>query len=352
MSEAVEKNVEAALDEAERRGACCAPDDRLLREAMRARADAIVEPVRGLFFRAAAWERLEPPERALHLMRALAPTHPGWRFCGASAAVAYGLPVTWDLLANVFVAAPSGASYRSCPGIVRRHLADDAVQMVGGLPLVRFWRTVFDCLAGFETPDALAIADAALRAGSMSPRGLVEFLRAEFRGHRGVRRAARVATLADARAESGGESIARATMCALGFALPELQVWIEDPVEPGMWFRVDFLWLCADGSIIIGELDGRQKTTRPELMGGRDALRVMQDERLREAHLTALHPAIARFSYDDARDPARLGPLLARYDVPRDPDSWPTEAPAVITRSSRLDYAGERPRIVRAQARI
>ena len=149
---------------------------------------------------------------------------------------------------------------------------------------------MFDCLAGFETPDALAIADAALRAGGMSPRGLVEFLRAEFRGHRGVRRAARVATLADARAESGGESIARATMCALGFALPELQVWIEDPVEPGMWFRVDFLWLCADGSIIIGELDGRQKTTRPELMGGRDALRVMQDERLREAHLTALHP--------------------------------------------------------------
>ena len=65
-------------------------------------------------------------------MRALAPTHPGWRFCSASAAVAYGLPVTWDLLANVFVAAPSGASYRSCPGIVRRHLADDAVQMVGG----------------------------------------------------------------------------------------------------------------------------------------------------------------------------------------------------------------------------
>ena len=115
MSEAVEKNVGAALDEAERLGACYAPDDRLLREAMRARADVIVEPVRGLFFRAGAWARLEPPERALHLMRALAPTHPGWRFCSASAAVAYGLPVTWDLLANVFVAAPSGASYPLLP---------------------------------------------------------------------------------------------------------------------------------------------------------------------------------------------------------------------------------------------
>ena len=352
MSRAVDRNVATALDEAERRGACCAPDDRLLREAMRGRGGLVVEPNRGLFFRADAWERLEPPERTLHLMRALAQTHPAWRFCGASAAVAYGLPVTWDLLSSVFVATPSGASYRSCPGVVRRHLGDDSVQLHEGLPLVPFWHAVFECLATFEPPDALAIADAALRLGGMSPHGLVELLLREFRGRRGVRRAVGAAVLADARAESGGESIARAEMRDLGFALPELQVWIEDPVEPGKWFRVDFLWLTEDGRLVIGELDGRQKTERPELMGGRGALRVMQDERLRESHLTALHPAIVRFPYEVARDPMRLGPLLERYGVPRGADTWPTTAPEIVTRSSRLDYAAGRLRIVRATARI
>ena len=352
MSKSIDDSVAAMLDEAERARRCCTPSERGLREAMRHRRDQVVEPVRGLFFRRDSWERLKPPERTLHLMRALAPNHPNWRFCGASAAVAYGLPVTWDLLSDVHVAAPSGASRRSCPGIVRRHLEDDAVQEHDGLPLTPFWRTVFDCLAAFEAPDALAIADAALQASDMSPHGLTELLGKEFRGHRGVRRAIEVATLADARAESGGESIARAVMRQLGFALPELQVWIEDPVEPGKWFRVDFLWLTEDGRLIIGELDGRQKTERPELMGGRDALRVMQDERLRESHLTALRPAIIRFPYEVARNPNRLGPLLEHYGVPHGANTWPTAAPEIVTRSSRLDYAAGPLRVIRAQARI
>ena len=156
------------------------------------------------------------------------------------------------------------------------------------------------------------------------------------------------AALADGRAESGGESIARHTLHELGFVAPELQVWIEDPIEPGTWFRVDFLWLTEAGRLIIGELDGRQKTGRPELMRGRDALRVMQDERFRESHLTALRPVIIRFPYEVARDPGQLGPLLERYGVPRDSGSWPTEAPRTIVTSSRLDYGGEQLRIVRA----
>lgn len=224
MSKSIDDSVAAMLDEAERARRCCTPSERGLREAMRHRRDQVVEPVRGLFFRRDSWERLKPPERTLHLMRALAPNHPNWRFCGASAAVAYGLPVTWDLLSDVHVAAPSGASRRSCPGIVRRHLEDDAVQEHDGLPLTPFWRTVFDCLASFELPDALAIADAALRMSGVSARGLATHLGERYRGHRGVRGALRAAALADARAESGGESIARANMHLLGFAMPELQV--------------------------------------------------------------------------------------------------------------------------------
>ena len=346
MGAAIDSAVESALGEAERRGACCAPADRILCAAMRRRSDEVAEPVRGLFFRRDDWERLKPPERTMHLMRALASLHPGWRFCGASAAVAYGLPVTWTLLDQVHVAAPSGHGGRSGAGIVRHHLEDDLVQKHAGLRLTPFWRTVFDCLATFDLPDALAIADAALRLGRISALELAEHIRQTYRGHRGVRRALRAVTLADPRAESGGESIARATMFRLGFARPALQVWIEDPVEPGKWFRVDFLWLTDDGLLIIGELDGRQKTERPELMGGRDALRVLQDERLRESHLTALHPAIVRFPYEVARDPARLGPLLDSFGVPRDPDSWPTEPALRLLCGTELVCEGGRPQLV------
>ena len=37
---------------------------------------------------------------------------------------------------------------------------------------------------------------------------------------------------ADGRSENGGESIVRGIMIDLGFALPELQVEIEDPLCP------------------------------------------------------------------------------------------------------------------------
>lgn len=347
MSATTDKRIETLLDEAEKSGACCAPEDRATRAVMRRRPGKIVEPIRGLFFRADAWEHLEPPERMRHLMRALTQAHPTWRFQGASAAVAYGLPVTWSLLDSVSIAASPGSSHQATVGIHRHHISDETVQMHDGLPLVPFWRTVFDCLATFELPDALAVADAALQMGDVSARGLTSILNDSFSGHRGVKSARQAAILADARAESGGESIARATMFQLGFARPELQVWIEDPIEPGTWFRVDFLWLTEAGRLIIGELDGRQKTGRPELMRGRDALRVMQDERFRESHLTALRPMIIRFPYEVARDPGQLGPLLERYGVPRDSSSWPTEAPRTIVTSSRLDYGGEQLRIVR-----
>ena len=109
MSATTDERIETLLDAAEQSGACCAPDDRATRVAMRRRSDKIAEPIRGLFFRADAWEHLDPPEKMRHLMRALTLVHPTWRFQGASAAVAYGLPVTWSLLDNVSIAASPGS---------------------------------------------------------------------------------------------------------------------------------------------------------------------------------------------------------------------------------------------------
>lgn len=338
MVRKIEKNVASSLNAAEREKRCLTTPDRALRRALRRRGDKVLEPLRGVFVRRATWASLTPTDRTLWLMRAIGREHPTWRFCGASAAVAYGLPVTWGLLTHVFVDAPRAAGDRSEAGISWHHLRDEG-GTAASLRLTSLWRTVFDCLTTFPAADALAVVDRAARLSAASARQVVDYLRSAHRGTRGVREAVEVAALADGRAESGGESIARHTMHELGFVAPELQVWIEDPVEPGRWFRVDFLWMLPDGSIIIGELDGHQKTERPELMGGRSAVRVLQDERLRESHLTALRPAIVRFDYETARDPARLGPLLESYGVPRRTRETALP-PATRTVNAQLEHIG------------
>ena len=342
MTRTLETQLNESLDEAEALQSGYAPQGRRELRGLRRLGLTLVEPIHGTFVRRRIWKGLNPAERSLWLMRAVTKKHPRWRFCGASAAVAFGLPVTWGLLTHVFVATPPGTKGRSASGVSRHHFNDAEEAQVDGLRLTSLWRTVFDCLAEFPGPDGLAIADRALQMSRSSARSLVEYVRTVHRGRRGSRRALAVAALADGRAESGGESIARHVMHELGFAKPELQVWIEDPVEPGKWFRVDFLWLLPDGSIVIGELDGRQKSTRPELMGGRDAVRVLQDERLRESHLTALRPAIVRFDYQTARDPKRLETLLESFGVPRRRHDPAPPLETFVTRAELMNVDGWR----------
>lgn len=312
----LQRRVELGLGRAECEGSCYVPSDRPERLAVRRRAGEILEPVAGAFVRRDTWSGLAPTARALWIMRAVSRQHPTWRFCGTSAAVVYGLPIAWGLLARIQVATPPRASSRALPGVEHHVISGDDPEFVDRLPVTSFWRTVFDCLATLPGADALAVADRALSMNGMSARQLCDLLSTRFRGHPGVRRALDVARLSDGRSESPGESIARYTMHELGLAEPALQVWIEDPIEPGRWFRVDFLWMLPDKTIVIGEHDGRGKTSSPQLTGPGGSLRALQDERLRESHLTALHAAIARFSYDDARDPERLGAILRGFGVP------------------------------------
>ena len=315
MSTEVRQRINRQLDEAELAGSCLVPSAEKDRKALLDRGLELIQPIFGLFTRRAVWRSLTPPQRTLSLMRGIAQSHPSWNFCGTSAAVAHGLPVTWSLLTHVEVATHS--SGRSVPGIRMRRLSERHATMQNGLRLTTLWRTVFDCLVELNLPDALAIADAALRRTGMTASWLVDHLRRSYRGHRGLRRALEIAALADGRSESGGESIARATMHELGFATPQIQVWFEDPLEPGKWFRVDFAWLTNDGQLILAEMDGRAKSMLPEFTSGRDTARVLQDERLRESHLTALRPAIIRFNYDDVLDREKFERRLESYGVPR-----------------------------------
>ncbi|MFZ2756017.1 MAG: hypothetical protein WAY93_04025, partial [Atopobiaceae bacterium] len=132
----------------------------------------------------------------------------------------------------------------------------------------------------------------------------------------GIRQARRVASLADGRAENGGESIARATMVELGFALPELQAEFRDPVG-GNAYRVDFLWSLPGGQQVAGELDGREKYVNPSMTGGRTPVEVLTAERRRESRLTACGVKVLRFSLPEVLDHPYFARLLEAYGIPR-----------------------------------
>lgn len=139
---------------------------------------------------------------------------------------------------------------------------------------------------------------------------------------------------ADARSESGGESIARAAMIRQGFALPELQVALPQPLNPRRTYRVDFLWTRLDGSKVIGEFDGMQKYEDKALRGGRSSLRVLADEQHREAQLTLYGMPIVRFSYKDVANTGRFVELLNRYGIPRSDEAARAERRLAHSRSA------------------
>ena len=189
--------------------------------------------------------------------------------------------------------------------------------MADGLRVTSFWRTVFDCMATMEPRDALAIADSALRMSSSRPRHLLRHLRFARKATKGIKRAVEIARFADPLSESGGESIARATMLRLGFELPLLQVWMDDPMRPGHRFRVDFVWICPDGTLLFAEHDGMEKTKNQKMRGPQTPEAVRFRERLRESRLTIYGARVVRFSHEDVKDREGFRRLLDAFGAPR-----------------------------------
>lgn len=119
-----------------------------------------------------------------------------------------------------------------------------------------------------------------------------------------------------------------------GFALPELQVTLPQPLSPQRFFRVDFLWTRLDGSMVLGEFDGMQKYEDGALLGGRSSLRALADERHREAQLTLYGMPIVRFTYQDVTNASRFVELLDRYGVPRSEEDARIERRLTRSRSA------------------
>lgn len=316
MSERVDRELDELLCVAERRGTCLVPGEERHAVALRRRAPAVVSPARGMYARAQWWDGLEASGRAFALMRGLQELHPDWVFCGPSAALAHGADVSWPMLGRVHVAVSSHG--RRSTELVARHVTDVSDAVVrSGVRVTSLARTALDCLSAMDFREGMVVADRVAREGPRYLEWLREWMECQRGRRRGVGRALGTLAHADARAESGGESIARAVMIEQGFMLPALQVWVPDPLTPGSWFRVDFLWALADGRVIIGELDGAAKSGDPRMARGRSRDEVLLAERRREALLTAYDVSIVRFSYAEAAGVTELVRKLELYGVPR-----------------------------------
>jgi len=128
----------------------------------------------------------------------------------------------------------SGRWVRVFHGVYRSAHTDPTARLRVGAAAAR---TAIDLARTARRPDALAVLDAALRTGCVSPRSLDDQL---GRGPlRGIRAARELVALADGRAESPMESRSRLRCLDGGLPRPELQVEVR---SGDRCYRIDLGW--------------------------------------------------------------------------------------------------------------
>ena len=325
MSEKVERELQTLFAEAEARGACATPSEKRLQVACLRRTGetgSVVSPARGIFARRCWWAELDFSKQTLAIMRAVQRRHPDWIFCGPSAALALGCDVPYAWQRPLHVLRESGnASARTALVVHHSALLDNDARerpiWRSGLHVTPFPRTVLDSLRWMDFREGMVVADWALGVCRQGWKELAEYIRDHTGSLHGTEEALRTLAHATGLAESGGESIARAVMIEQGYMLPAEQVEVPDPLHPGRTFRVDFVWVRADGRVIVGECDGLRKLLDPEMTGGRSPRQVLLDQRKREGLITAYDVSILRFTYEEAAGVAELVRKLDLYGVPR-----------------------------------
>lgn len=238
--------------------------------------DGIGPTARHAFEVRAALERLRVPVAASHV----------------SAAVLHGLPA-WDLpLERVHLTRLAAGSVRRS---ARLHvhgtgLADDEVDLLDGCRVTTVARTLVDIARTAPFEPAVAVTDAALRAGLVAPASLAH-ARQRARHRAGATAAGRVMAFADGRAESVGESRSRVALRRHGLPRPELQWEVRGGGR--RIGRVDFGWPDLR---TVGEFDGRTKYS------GSDAADVLWAEKRREDALRSSGLRVVRWTWADLYD--------------------------------------------------
>lgn len=238
-------------------------------------------------------QHADPQRRHALALLAEQKVNPGLVACSTSAAVVLGLPTPSGPPAEPVLTAArkrSNVSGRRSGRLTREALlpAGDVWSLRSGLRVTSPLRTVLDCAREWDRPWGLAIADAALRHGTVKPEEL-RAAAAERAGIPGGRRALWVAEHARRLAESPLESVVRALILLAGFPEPALQVWLNTRQGNA---RVDLL---DERHRLVIEADGRVKYQHPDDLWA---------EKRREDAIRELGYAVIRFTMPDAADPA------------------------------------------------
>lgn len=227
----------------------------------------------------------------------------------ASAALVWGLP-TLTVSPQSHVLQQSRPTGRGAPDVVGhcRELRAEHWVEHRGLRVTSLAQTTVDCAMALPPRAGLVVADAALHIG-VDLAHCIEILDAH-QHRRGVIRAREVLSLADAGAESPGETVLRFSALRLGLPVPETQIQV--PTTAGT-FWADLGWrewrlLC--------EYDGWAKYEA----NGSAAGAVLKEKRRQDA-IEEEGWRVLRFARDDLR-PADLLQRLRRFipaDIPLRP---------------------------------
>ncbi|MBM6402301.1 type IV toxin-antitoxin system AbiEi family antitoxin domain-containing protein [Phycicoccus sonneratiae] len=211
---------------------------------------------RGLYAVTDTWHATPPWDQHLGLVHAAHRAHPGYVTSHVSAARLHGLPLPGRRLpqAVLTVDDDSTTSGHEWLDLRRGELPGDERTTLADIDVTTIPRTVVDCARSLRLPEAVAIADAALRAGRCTADDLVRVRRGQRRWP-GVTRADVVFAHADPRRESWLESASAVTFHSWGVPLGVPQVDVFSP--DGEWLaRVDVAWASLG---VVGEADGRGK---------------------------------------------------------------------------------------------
>ncbi|PQE00458.1 hypothetical protein CYL16_12675 [Mycobacterium sp. EPG1] len=223
--------------------------------------------------------------------------------CLGTAAAVHGFDT--EQPRDLHVLNPPGRALRDADGLVV-HRREGAPQVVvdGRRVTSPAW-TAVEVARSLRRPRALATLDAALRSGTCTRADLWR-VALEQKGRRGIVAVRNLLPVADERAESPGESVARLAMLDGGLPAPQLQYEVVD--GNGELRRADFAWPEAG---VVAEYDGLDWHSDP------DALR---RDRQRQLALMAVGLTVIPIVADDLRDGgraivARIGEQLTRARV-------------------------------------
>jgi hypothetical protein len=258
----------------------------------------LFRPFRGVYVDPGAWRTASEPVR--HMMRLLAAqlVAPDAIAVGATAAVAWQLPVRW-LPDRVQVARAPSAGRLMGANVHRVAVPPGDFATVDGLVATTIPTTCAAIASGNDLAGALVTLDAALRRGVGVDKILAAVEQLPFATQRA--RAERAVHCADPWSESWLESLSRGCAIDGGLLAPLCNVTL---VADGREARVDQLWA---EQCVVGEADGKGKY---EKRG--DLAEAYWDEKRRHEWLEDLGFGVARWGTREvAGDPA---PMLGRLD--------------------------------------